>query len=752
MFKTRTLHHLFIGFVLTLFLVSLPVCESFAQCAKPDCKAKACELADKMSTRNGKKALPNDCPSGKRYDVDPCCVMNKNVPSSGSCIDTMPVAQLNRVAETNCFRANGAGGNPTPRNHYGTDYAAVVGTPVTAAADGTIVQQRWASGGGRSVIIEHLRVCQCSAEDPGDKECSPKYHTVYYHLSAWAEGKSLGSVVKKGDVIGFVGGSNTHGGKNCDYPYKAEYKGDCYSYGPHLHFEIHHGPHAGGTNLKASMVDPLCDDIQTICGGCKTDYNSCLNKTNTNQWTQCSPEAKATKSVPNPPAGVATATGGSYDGGSGASAEVSSNRCDYHNFLLSDDDCLFCPLFKILYNAASSLALQTYKALKDGIVNVVIVAFALWIAWYVLGQIVSLEAKKPAEMMKEILVQTFRVLIVLIILQVAYGHILRLTISPVFDTASRYIQALMDSKCSPTAAYLDGLKGYETVIDNSSTGALPFSMGRGVLCSIKALQDGVWKMIAFGRECRCVGWHEKRVILDLLPNLSYVLSGDFLIIAGLLLLLAFPWCLVDCVLNMAIACALLPAAIGAWAFKITSKYLNTLWNFFMNAVFQFVFLSIILYIIVTLVGQFLQDIDQYAQDHDKLLDPINGFAFWSVKGLRLVLICLMGWVFLDNGKELAGKFADAPDLNIGRSTGAFFAQLGERIAIGGKQKDPKTGKMVHRGGILGIAKGTAGMAKMTGQHFIGTPAKRKINQLRSDWVKNKGTEIKDDTERLSAMN
>ena len=75
-------------------------------CALADCGSKACELKSQMV--DGK--LPNNCPSGTRYDVDPNCVMNNNA-QPGSCIDTIPVAKITRVSETNCYRANGAGGN-----------------------------------------------------------------------------------------------------------------------------------------------------------------------------------------------------------------------------------------------------------------------------------------------------------------------------------------------------------------------------------------------------------------------------------------------------------------------------------------------------------------------------------------------------------------------------------------------------------------------------------------------------------------
>ena len=404
-------------------------------------------------------------------------------------------------------------------------------------------------------------------------------------------------------------------------------------------------------------------------------------------------------------------------------------------------------MFKVIFNTASSLALKTYNALKDAIANVVIIAFALWLAWYVLKQVSALELKKPSKMIQEILVKAFKVLLVVVILKIGYGQILKLTLDPVFNTGMNYVQTVTGAgTCPSSASYMQGLNGYETEMTTSGKGALPISMGQNILCSIKSMQDAVWRIIAFGRECRCVGWRDKAYIKWLIPNLAYVITGDLLMIGGLLLLLAFPWCLIDCILNMAIAAALLPAAIGAWPFKkFVGDYLSKLWDFFLNAMFNFVFLSIILYIIITVVNQFLQVVDQYATEYDKLINPIHGLAFWSVNGLRLLMVCLLGWVFLDKGKEIAKEFASAPALNIGKKTGGLFAQAAKRAAVGRKDKDGK-----HHGGLLGIARGGKKMADT----FIFDPAKASIRgsiaKKRNNHIMNNknAKEIRDENGKL----
>lgn len=88
------------------------------------------------------------------------------------------------------------------RLHRGTDFAAPTGTPVYAAADGTVAAARTERGYGRIVRLSHGGV-----------------ETRYAHLSRFARGLRNGQRVRQGDVIGHVGSTGL-------------------STGPHLHYEV----------------------------------------------------------------------------------------------------------------------------------------------------------------------------------------------------------------------------------------------------------------------------------------------------------------------------------------------------------------------------------------------------------------------------------------------------------------------------------------------------------------------------------
>ncbi len=90
------------------------------------------------------------------------------------------------------------------RPHQGVDYAAPAGTPISTVADGVVVFAGWNGGYGRLVTIKH----------------SDTYTTMYAHMSKFASGLNKGSVVKQGDLIGYVGATGTATGPHLDFRLK----------------------------------------------------------------------------------------------------------------------------------------------------------------------------------------------------------------------------------------------------------------------------------------------------------------------------------------------------------------------------------------------------------------------------------------------------------------------------------------------------------------------------------------------------
>ena len=85
------------------------------------------------------------------------------------------------------------------RPHKGTDFAANIGTPILATADGTVTKSERRGGNGNYVKIKH----------------NSTYSTQYLHMKS--RNVKVGDFVRQGDVIGWVGMTGNTGGPHVCY-------------------------------------------------------------------------------------------------------------------------------------------------------------------------------------------------------------------------------------------------------------------------------------------------------------------------------------------------------------------------------------------------------------------------------------------------------------------------------------------------------------------------------------------------------
>ena len=110
----------------------------------------------------------------------------------------------------------------TVRPHTGIDYAAPMGTPVMSIGDGVIIYKGYLGGGGHTVKIKHNSI----------------YTSAYLHLSRYGK-INVGTRVKQGEIIGYVGSTG-------------------HSTGPHLDFRIwKHGTPINPLKMESPPVAPI---------------------------------------------------------------------------------------------------------------------------------------------------------------------------------------------------------------------------------------------------------------------------------------------------------------------------------------------------------------------------------------------------------------------------------------------------------------------------------------------------------------
>jgi len=111
------------------------------------------------------------------------------------------------------------------RAHKGVDYAARTGTKIRAAGDGKVIYRGVKGGYGRVVIVKH----------------GSRYSTLYAHMSRYARKIRVGTRVRQGQTIGYVGKSGL-------------------ATGPHLHYEFRvNGVHRNPLTVKLPSSKPVPD-------------------------------------------------------------------------------------------------------------------------------------------------------------------------------------------------------------------------------------------------------------------------------------------------------------------------------------------------------------------------------------------------------------------------------------------------------------------------------------------------------------
>jgi len=142
-------------------------------------------------------------------------------------------------------------------HHSGVDYAAPIGTPVGAAADGKIVYIGTKGGYGKYVQIKHEQ----------------GYATAYAHLNSYNKNLKVGSFVKQGDIIAYSGNTGR-------------------STGPHLHFEvIKNGQKidplgAGKFYVYSKLKGPTLTKFMAECAKIKPNINVAKNEQATDDETK----------------------------------------------------------------------------------------------------------------------------------------------------------------------------------------------------------------------------------------------------------------------------------------------------------------------------------------------------------------------------------------------------------------------------------------------------------------------------------
>lgn len=380
---------------------------------------------------------------------------------------------------------------------------------------------------------------------------------------------------------------------------------------------------------------------------------------------------------------------------------------EYQNSMagMNAEHCIICHLFQTILKAVQNIAQKAFDALAPALAKLVGIGFALYIAYITLLAVAAPAQQKIGQYLTNLTVQGFKVAVALALLAVP-GYIYRIIVTPLIDGGIDFGVTMVSQQDSlVTKANIQQLgKNFE------------FEGGESSYLSSKVLQNAVGAAAAFneqaafvpamGRSLMCnawVGFMDMNSLLTgsknftMFPRVEMLLEGAILYIFGLMIAFAVGFYMLDCALQLGIVCAMMPFFIASWPFKITKSYTKQGWSIFLNTVFNFVVMGIIINATSEILSQALAT----GLDKESLAVVLNSgpraimetVEFGGLQMAMLVICCLIALKMSSEIQNITNKLSGGLNIGVGAGLGTNLASTVTKTAIG-----------------VGTAAGVAGMA------------------------------------------
>ena len=360
-----------------------------------------------------------------------------------------------------------------------------------------------------------------------------------------------------------------------------------------------------------------------------------------------------------------------------------SDNCTVPSFVTGSVDtnvnCLFCGMFKAIFNAGSLVAGKAYTSFSEDLGKLLLIFLAVSLALIVLKNLSSMGGTDTASIVNEILQKTFIGAVMFLIISGEYFPVINMTIVPIYQSG---LGLFGTSNCSQAS----GIIGFsETfVAGDTVTGGLPYSLGASVVCTVKDLESKVSALFDLGDWAFCRGWGPDRVFI-VLPNLIHLIDGILFYLCGLVLMVMYPWVLTDAVFQLALAFILLPFAICGYAFQGTKKYLPDVFNWVVNSLIIFIFMHILLMCLNEYLRSIILEALENSGGDARVLftHPIRGIAFYGIGAVKIIFIVYLIYEYIPVVKELGDNFSSGAGLSVGKAADTFMrkqvAKQGEKL-------------------------------------------------------------------------
>ncbi len=359
--------------------------------------------------------------------------------------------------------------------------------------------------------------------------------------------------------------------------------------------------------------------------------------------------------------------------------DAKGRGCDVIPVMLyNNSKCRFCSLMGVIYAAADDITQLSATKFASSFATVIAVGLVIWLALKTLVFVSSLTKQDAAKYITEMLQQSYKFMIAYFLL-VYYGDIFSFIILPILNAGLSFgtsmlsggeIQSIanrfgVDALTPEAFAAVDKTmpsdysRNFENIFYSFSTYALLENLAYSVNLKYAMLQS-------IGSSLWCLGG---RYIIGR-PSFEFGLGLEcriyaiFFWVFGFLMSLAFVFYLLDAVVQLGIVGALLPFLVASWPFKITSKYTASGFKMFLNSVFNFMMIGMIVTVAISLIDSSLSLKDSSGisgliealdnVDTAKLKKLVNVL---SVEFLMFIFACILGFMLMSKVSDLTNKFS-----------------------------------------------------------------------------------------------
>ncbi len=294
----------------------------------------------------------------------------------------------------------------------------------------------------------------------------------------------------------------------------------------------------------------------------------------------------------------------------------------------------------LLYDTMGTLAMQTYKNITAGALNLMMVAFAIWFAFRLLKFVSSVSEENSGQVWNEVLKQLFICMFCGLLASSTEGllSVLNMIVFPIYN-------AFLELGAAILSAAGDGFVGEGTGEYVFFGMKMPDS---AVICKMagraEATLDGFPEAPRTMMNCMICAVNERLSFGNYLayqvlraPGITPTIVGLLILCCFTIIKLTFVFYLVDTVFRFTMIVVLLPLLIMGYAFKQTQGWTTQGLKTMLNSAAYMMAISIMIAIALLAIVQILQDNTIIDQN----MDPKVVFKEFNGPVLALLLISFM---------------------------------------------------------------------------------------------------------------